>query len=156
MTCLTAAVQPSQANQLEAEQILTNAEGKVASWLEKKNEFETELKKIKVYDKLSTDHNFMTYVAEQILNERKMDEDDRFGVSLPSDIEERGMMKRLEEEKDNGDAVMDERRRIKEDENINNNNWNSASSVISEIEIEMIKRLSRVRGSGVEENSSGD
>ena len=85
-----------------------------------------------------------------------MDEDDRFGVSLPSDIEERGMMKRLEEEKDNGDAVMDERRRIKEDENINNNNWNSASSVISEIEIEMIKRLSRVRGSGVEENSSGD
>ena len=64
MTCLTAAVQPSQANQLEAEQILTNAEGKVASWLEKKNEFETELKKIKVYDKLSTDHNFTSYVAE--------------------------------------------------------------------------------------------
>jgi len=102
---LTEATINSLANRIEADKLLVNAEGRTSSWLKKKHDFITQLRKIDVYDKLATndsliltsstdcDINFIA-VAEKILDERDVDSDET-ETSTSTVVAEVGILERL-------------------------------------------------------------
>lgn len=93
----------SLAIEVEAEKLFADTEGMMASWLKKKNEFITQLKKIEVYEKLATnaslimtnsvdsDTNYMA-VAGKILDDNDADSDETSASSIAIEV---GILERL-------------------------------------------------------------